>query len=209
MIKCVKKVQKPYTTNELDLLLKKPNLKTCSFTEYRDWVIINYLLATANRVKTLINIQIGDLDLDNSNVLLRHMKNGKQQILPLSSSIVKILSEYLKYRKGSNDDYLFCSRYGQKLTRNALEHSIKKYNLKCGVTKTAIHHFRNTFSIMYLQNGGDSKKLQAILGHSTSDMVNDYVDLVQLDLTIDFDKNNPLELLVRDKYNKNAIKMVK
>ena len=202
-------MQTPYTTHELNLLLKKPNLKTCSFTEYRDWVIINYLLATANRVKTIINIQIGDLDLEDNSVLLRHMKNGRQKSLPLSSSIAKILSEYLKYRKGEPEDYLFCSRYGQKLTRNALEHSIKKYNLRRGVTKTAIHHFRNTFAIIYLENGGDSKKLQAILDHSTSEMVDQYVDLLQLDLKKDFDKVNPLELFVREQYNKMPIRMVK
>ncbi len=35
-----------YTDNELIKLLKKPNLKKCTFTEYRNWVLINYFLAT-------------------------------------------------------------------------------------------------------------------------------------------------------------------
>ena len=35
-----------YTDNEIQQLLKKPNMKKCSFAEYRTWVIINFLVAT-------------------------------------------------------------------------------------------------------------------------------------------------------------------
>lgn len=35
-----------YTDTELIKLLKKPNIKKCTFTEYRNWVLINYFLAT-------------------------------------------------------------------------------------------------------------------------------------------------------------------
>ena len=44
-LKCI------YTEHELDLLLKKPNMKTCQFTEYRNWVLINYLIATRSAYK--------------------------------------------------------------------------------------------------------------------------------------------------------------
>ncbi len=46
-----KEVKDVYTPNELDLLLKKPDLKKCSFSEYRNWVMTNYFLSTANRIR--------------------------------------------------------------------------------------------------------------------------------------------------------------
>ena len=35
-----------YTDSELTVLLKKPNLKKCDFTEYKSWVMTNFLLST-------------------------------------------------------------------------------------------------------------------------------------------------------------------
>ena len=38
-------------------------------------------------------------------------KNRKPLIIPLNADIKKILQEYLKYRKGEANDYLFCNVY--------------------------------------------------------------------------------------------------
>ena len=42
-------IKEPYTTDELQKLLKEPDCKTCSFAEYRNWVIVNFLLGTGCR----------------------------------------------------------------------------------------------------------------------------------------------------------------
>ena len=42
-----------YTEAELYKLLKKPNLKKCGFTEYKCWVIVNFLLSTGVRQNSL------------------------------------------------------------------------------------------------------------------------------------------------------------
>ena len=52
-------IKEPYTTDELQKLLKEPDCKTCSFAEYRNWVIVNFLLGTGCRASTLLNLQIG------------------------------------------------------------------------------------------------------------------------------------------------------
>jgi len=46
MLKAQQKMKECYTDEELKVLLKKPNIKQCSFAEYRNWVIINTLIAT-------------------------------------------------------------------------------------------------------------------------------------------------------------------
>lgn len=42
LIKSEKKIKETFSESELKLLLKKPNIKKCTFVEYRDWVIINF-----------------------------------------------------------------------------------------------------------------------------------------------------------------------
>ena len=83
--------------------------KKCRFSEYRNWVFINYLIATGNRLSTVINIKIGDIDFDNDTIILKKTKNRNQQIIPIANSLKIVLLEYLKYRKGTSEDYLFCS----------------------------------------------------------------------------------------------------
>lgn len=45
------KMKSIYTEYELKRLLERPNLKKCSFTEYRNWVLVNYLLATRTAIR--------------------------------------------------------------------------------------------------------------------------------------------------------------
>ena len=59
-----------YSEPELIALLKKPNIKKCSFTEYQCWVITNFLFSTAVRQRSLMHIRVKDLDFDNNVVCL-------------------------------------------------------------------------------------------------------------------------------------------
>ena len=104
-------IKEPYTTDELQKLLKEPDCKTCSFAEYRNWVIVNFLLGTGCRASTLLNLQIGDLDLSAGTVFFRHMKARNQQIVPLSKALVKIMEDYLEHLSGDPTAPLFVSEY--------------------------------------------------------------------------------------------------
>lgn len=129
----IPKADKPavetYTDKEIEALLKKPNMKKCSFSEYKAWVIVKFLLSTGVRQNSLSNIMIKDVDFDNLVVYVNVTKNRKPLIVPLNSDIVRILREYLRYRNTKEvNDYLFCNVYGQKLTKSILYHSIYDYN---------------------------------------------------------------------------------
>ncbi len=58
-------IKETYTDKELAALLKKPDTRKSSFAEYRDWVIINFLLNSGSRAATVRAIQIRDVDLEN------------------------------------------------------------------------------------------------------------------------------------------------
>lgn len=100
-------VKETYSDEELSLLLQKPNAN-CSFPEYRNWVIINFLLNSGCRAATVRNIQNRDVDLGARQIVYRHTKNGKVQTVPLCSKMVSILRDYMTIRKGEPAEYLFC-----------------------------------------------------------------------------------------------------
>jgi len=186
-------VKDTYTDSELRILLKKPDIKTASFGEYRNWVVINYMLGTGNRVGTIVSLNIEDLDLASDTIILKKLKNRKQYVIPVSRSLSAVLREYLSYRKGEPGDSLFCTSYGKPMTTDMMQKEIARYNRKRGVEKTSLHMFRHTFAKKWILNGGDMFRLQKILGHSSLEMVRKYVNMYNDDLRNDFDNFNPLD----------------
>ena len=191
-IKDKETVKESYTDDELEAILKRPK-KDCSFCDYRNWVIVNFLMNCGCRASTVRNIQNRDVDLDTRQIIFRHNKNGKIQTVPLCSVMVSILREYMAVRKGKSDDYLFCDQYGGMLSMNALRLAVARHNQSRGVSKTSTHLYRHTFARKYLVDcGGDAFMLQKLLGHSTLKMTKRYCAIYDADIAKNFDRFSPL-----------------
>lgn len=198
-IKDKETVKETYTDEELKVLLQKPE-KHCDFTEYRNWVIVNFLLNCGCRSSTIRNIQNRDVDLTSREVSFRHTKTGKVQIIPLCTPMVNILRDYMVIRKGSPSDYLFCNEFGEMLTGTCLINAIGRYNHRRGVQKTSLHAFRHTFARKFLVDcHGDAFTLQRLLGHSTLQMTKHYCKLYDSDIARSFDNISPLAQLQKSK----------
>lgn len=203
-IKADKEIIETYTDEELLVLLKKPDVKKCNFIEFRNWTISNILIGTGMRIQTLVNIKIKDIDLNNDLIYYSHTKNRKNQVVPISSTLKSVLIDYLKYRKGEEEDYLITNIYGEQLKTNLLSQNMCKYHRSRGITKTGLHRYRHTFAKKWILNNGDIFRLQKILGHSSMDIVREYVEMFTEDLQRDFNTFNPLESL---SLRKTSIKM--
>ena len=196
-------IKETYTDDELSVLLQKPNMKKCSFAEYRSWVIINFLVNCGCRASTIRYIQNRDVDLDSHVIYARHTKNRKALVIPLCSEMVLVLREYMKIRCGEPEDFLFCNEHGEQLTDNGLRCSIVAYNRRRGLQKTSIHLFRHTFARKYLIDcGGNAFTLQKLLGHSTLDMTKHYCEIFDADIAKNFDSFSPLEQMKASKSTK-------
>lgn len=204
LMKADKKPIETYSDAELIRLLKKPNLQHCSFTEYKSWVIVNFLLSTGIRQRSLMNIQIKDIDFDNDVVNINATKNGKPLIIPLNSDIIKILKEYLKYRNGAPEDYLFCNVFGKQLTKSTLYHQMYEYNKSRGVEKTGLHRYRHTFAKKWVLMGGNVVTLQKILSHSSLEITQNYLNMLVSDIREDIEEFNILR-----EFKRESIKLYK
>lgn len=187
---------KCFSDSDLTLIMQKP-LNKNDFIEWRTWTIVNWVLATGNRAGTIVEVRVGDIDFKNKEITLRHTKNKKAQIVPLSSKLATIIKEYLHtWRYGCGlEDFLFPNQANEQLTAEALTQSFAKYCKKRGSTKTSIHGLRHSFALNWIRNGGNQFKLQKILGHSTLDMTRRYVALAATDLKEDYDKYSTLDAM--------------
>ena len=178
-IKVDKTPVETYTEEELEKLCRKPDMKKCSFAEYQSWVMTNFLLATGVRQRSLNNIKIKDLDLENAIVTLTVTKNRKTLVIPIEPHLKVILIEYLRYRQHKTDDeYLFTNIYGQQLTKSTGYHRLYEYNKARGVETTGLHRYRHTFAKQWILSGGNVVTLSKLLGHSSLEITQNYVNLL-------------------------------
>jgi integrase/recombinase XerD len=68
------------------------------------------------------------------------------------------------------------------LNPDVLRQVIQRIGERAGVNHAYTHKFRHTFAITYLRSGGDIFTLQALLGHSSLDMVRHYAKIAEVDV---------------------------
>ena len=187
---------KSFPEQDILLITKKPNNQN-NFTEWRTWTVIQWILATGNRCSTVCNVKLGDIDFRNKEISLRHTKNKKAQVIPLSSTLEHVIKDYIRVWRhdASENDWLFPNTENGFLSPTALAQAFSKYCKARGSSHTNIHGLRHTFALNYIRLGGNEFKLQKILGHKTLEMTRRYVDLVSVDLKEDFDKFSTLDAL--------------
>ena len=206
MIKAEKPLKETYSTEELEKLLKKPDVHNCKFSEFKARAFANYLIGTGNRISSAVNLKIKDISFEDGVIYLRHTKNRKQQIIPLSKTLADVLTEYLEFRGGTEDDYVFCDSWGNKSKAVTYTRLMYDYNISRNVNKTGCHLFRHTFAKNWILAGGDVFRLQKILGHSDISVTKEYVQMFGADLQMDFERYNPLDRLYL-KTHREKIKM--
>jgi integrase/recombinase XerD len=213
-VKMVEKQEEPpklFDNEDIEALLEKPHKPTATndyFTEWRTWAVVNWIMGTGSRCSSIVEVRMGDIDFAAGEVAIRHTKNKKPMILPISTSLETALKEYIRmFRKGADDDdYLFCNIGDEQLTTNALRHSFQRYCANRGVNQTNLHGLRHSFAKGWIRSGGDVFRLQKILGHSSLDMSRKYVAIYSEDLKDDYDRYSPLDNIKKGQSRKKAVK---
>lgn len=196
MVRGHEELPKFFPDEDVEKLLVKP-VPAASFTEWRTWAVVNWVMATGNRAASICSVKMKDIDLKEKEIFLAHTKSKKAQTLPMSTALYNALKEYIKIWRSDadEDEYLFSNVGADKLSTNALRHSFAKYCNERGVDQTNIHGLRHSFARLYILNGGEAFKLQRILGHSTLTMTQHYINLFDADLKKDYDAFSPLDTL--------------
>ena len=82
---------------------------------------------------------------------------------------------------------------GHEMNRSRLLKILVSLGKRSGVSDVHPHRFRHTFAIQYLRNGGDPYTLQALLGHSSLDLVKVYLRIAQIDIDTAHRRASPVD----------------
>ena len=169
MPKIGRSLPKSLTEEEVEALLAAPAVGDPLGS--RDRTMLEVLYATGLRVSELVNLRYGQINL-NQGVIRIVGKGNRERLIPLGDEAVRWLTEFVR---GARDeilldrqtDYLFPTRRGDRMTRQAFWHIIKRYARKAGIAKgLSPHTLRHAFATHLLNHGADLRVVQILLGHS-------------------------------------------
>jgi integrase/recombinase XerD len=157
------------TEQDVDSLLASP--KVAEPLGHRDRTMLEVLYATGVRVSELINLKLGQINL-NQGVLRIVGKGDRERLIPLGDEAQDWIREFIEGPRGEillerQTEFLFPTRRGDRMTRQAFWHIIKRYAKKAGIVKKlSPHTVRHAFATHLLNNGADLRVVQLLLGHS-------------------------------------------
>ena len=160
---------KTLSEDEVDALLNAPN--TDEPLGHRDRAMLELLYATGLRVSELINLKQSQINF-NQGVLRIIGKGDRERLIPLGDESQRWLKDFIDGPRMEillerQTDYLFPTRRGDRMTRQAFWHIIKRYAEKAGVRrKMSPHSLRHAFATHLLNRGADLRVVQLLLGHS-------------------------------------------
>ena len=171
---------------------------TSNFEGLRDKTIFCLFLDSGIRLGELCSIQLSDVDLDEGYITI-YGKGRKQRYVPIGKDLRKILWKYIKQRcrLGKNGDQtLILSRTGFGMTAHGIQTLFRRIRKDLGWSKLNPHLMRHSFSVNYINNGGDTFSLQRILGHTTQEMTAKYVNLSTTNIKTQHNRYSPIDRLM-------------
>jgi integrase/recombinase XerD len=169
MPKIGRTLPKSLSEEEVEALLKAP--ATEDPLGFRDRTMLEVLYATGLRVTELINLRYSQVSLNQGVVRIKG-KGNRERLIPLGEQSIDWLKRFTDGPRGEillerQTDYLFPTRRGERMTRQAFWHIIKRYARTAGVEKDlSPHTLRHAFATHLLNHGADLRVVQMLLGHS-------------------------------------------
>ncbi|MDD2272729.1 MAG: site-specific tyrosine recombinase XerD [Desulfuromonadaceae bacterium] len=139
--------------------------------DVRDLAMLELLYATGLRVSELVNLKSREVNLD-SGYLITVGKGNKERLVPIGESARARIAAYLGTVRQKADSqrqspYLFLSRLGGAMSRQAFWNIIKKRAEQAAIRKNiSPHTLRHSFATHLLENGADLRSVQIMLGHA-------------------------------------------
>lgn len=166
--------EKRYTTQDIALLLDEMLGERQRLTDVRDAAILALILASGLRASEVCALDVRQFNEMKEGVLFCLRKGGDWEEVGVAGFAIPYIERYLSARgTTADDDPLFISQKGTRLTRQALWESFsakqKRANLKSG-----IHILRHTL-VTFVDHNGGSAIARDVAGHSSVRITDGYM----------------------------------
>lgn len=164
--KGIVKLKTPKIAKKLPVVLTKEEISKLidSIKNRKHKLMVMFMYSSGLRLSELLNLKVGDLELDEKIGWVRSGKGSKDRMLLLSNKLIDEMREYIQSKKES--DYIFTGRKERMTPRN-VQKIIKRAIKIAGIEKDVHpHSLRHSLGTHLLEDGVDIRKIQVLLGHA-------------------------------------------
>lgn len=177
MPKLTMRVSEPLSQEEVQKLLSVPSRH--SFTGIRDRAILE-LLYCGLRISEALGLAIPYVNFEAGYIRVLG-KGSKERLVPIGKMAIESLSRYIEARNArftAAPTALFISRSGKRLGKNGFWRQFKRYATRAGITRPIHPHLlRHSYAVHMLAGRADLRSLQILLGHSSLNTTQKYLNL--------------------------------
>jgi len=153
----------------------------------RDKALLEFMYGTGARVTEVVRLRFSDVNLRMNFVTLRDV-NDESRIVPLGSYASAAMKQYFEKshdvitgREREDDDFVFVNFRGEPLTRQGIWKILKDYGQMMGVeSRMTPQILRDSFAVHILQNGGDLRTLQELMGFEDMSVGIAYLSVIDI-----------------------------
>jgi site-specific recombinase XerD len=165
--------------DEMAALLAAPDRST--WAGRRDHALLLLAVQTGLRASELVGLRCGDVVLGTGPHIRCMGKGRKERATPLRRDTAKLLAAWIGNYK-TDDKPLFPSIRGERLSRDALEHLVRKHCLTAartcpsiGAKRVTPHTLRHSTAMDLLHHGVDPAVIALWLGHENVETTQIYI----------------------------------
>jgi site-specific recombinase XerD len=146
-------------------------------------LMVRLMYSAGLRVSELVNLRVRDFEFDKNYGWVRKGKGNKDRLFVLSEIIKQELLDFIRLNGVGYDSWVFQGKIYGHLTTRTVYAIVKQASVKAGLGKRVHPHtLRHSFATHLIENGYDVTRVQALLGHNSTDTTMVYVHMASPDL---------------------------
>ena len=163
----------------------------------RDTAILELIYAAGLRVGEIFALDIDDIDMKQMQVRVLG-KGSRERITLIGRAAKSAIRTYIddvrsKLSKYKEEDALFLSRNGVRLSIRSIQDRIRKYARLSGLgSRVHTHTLRHSFATHMIDRGADLRVVQDLLGHSSPTTTQIYTHVTLREARRSYIQSHPL-----------------
>jgi len=177
----------------IQVIKEAKNIDDEKWVGQRNQTILILLYGCGLRISEALNLNYSDFT--NNDYLVIKGKGNKERIVPMMDYIRKSIIHYMEIcpYEFTNDDPLFIGKRRGRLSPRIIQYALEKIRASLALPETATPHaLRHSFATHLLENGGDLRTIQELLGHSSLSTTQKYTKVENSQLLNVYTKTHPL-----------------
>ena len=173
-----KNLPRPLSEEDASRTLEEAETHDVEWLGARDVALLTLLYGAGLRISEALSLKRGDAPLGETLMILG--KRQKERIVPMLSVVREAIDRYaaLVPFAGPRDSALFLSRRGKPMSPREAQGLMQRLRSRLGLSERATPHaLRHSFATHLLQNGGDLRTVQELLGHASLSSTQVYTDI--------------------------------